>query len=73
MGLHNSEAAISLFENSIEYLSDNGIYIIEDLSISNIQKFQEYISKKDEYVVKYLLMNTKFLSNNNLIVITKNV
>ncbi len=73
-GLHTYEAAIILFENSIEYLSENGIYIIEDAQDKDLLKFKKYFDEKlSNYnyniIVLKKAVNTK--SNNNLIEIRK--
>lgn len=70
-GLHTGQAAVCLFENSIENLSDDGVYIVEDLSMEGILVLQEYLSKKEEYVVKYIIMETPKMLNNNLIIISR--
>jgi len=41
-GLHTFEAAISLFKNSHSRLSNQGIYIIEDVSLEAWEKYIEY-------------------------------
>lgn len=38
-GLHTFEANVTFFENSIHKLRPNGIYVIEDISNEDIQKF----------------------------------
>jgi len=70
-GLHTFEAATILLSNSIEYLSNNGLYIIEDLNLQAIQRFKEYIKDYAYLNVRYWLMSTQGLQNNNLIVINK--
>jgi len=73
-GLHTYEAAIILFENSIECLSENGIYIIEDAQDRDLLKFKKYFDEKlSRYNYNILIFkkarNVK--SNNNLIEIRK--
>lgn len=71
-GLHTYEAAASLFDSSIQYLSLNGLYIIEDLSINDIIKFQEHVScSNKKFSVKYCIMCTPFSIDNNLVIIKK--
>ena len=45
-GLHTFEAGKCLFENSIKNLSQSGIYIIEDVSIPDLVKYQEFLRIK---------------------------
>jgi len=66
--------AIILFENSIEFLGENGIYIIEDAQDKDLLKFKKYFDEKlSNYnyniIVLKKAVNTK--SNNNLIEIRK--
>lgn len=69
-GLHTYEAAASLFDTAFQYLSANGFYIIEDLSVNDIIKFQEHISYlKKKISVKYCMMCTPYSLDNNLVII----
>jgi hypothetical protein len=74
-GLHTFEAARCLFENvtggGMNYLSNDGIYVIEDLLFDYIKEFYLYMRNKKEFVVKYLLMDAPHRFANNLIVIKK--
>ena len=45
-GLHTYKAAIILFENSLQYLRYNGIYIIEDAQNSDLIAFKNYFDQK---------------------------
>ena len=69
-GLHNFEAGTIFFNNSIEYLSENGIYIIEDVDPSYLHKLTLYF-ENDFYVEVVRLKSNKFnlLKDNNLILI----
>ena len=71
-GLHTFKAAICLFEESISKLSDNGIYVIEDFTISDLLKFKGYFEDKS-YQVDYinLFRHNSPLNDNCLIVIRK--
>ena len=72
-GLHTGAAALCLFKNSIKYLSDTGIYCIEDLPIEGIEVLQEYFRTcANKFVVKYVIMQTPILLNNNMIIIRRN-
>ena len=73
-GLHTYEAAIILFENSIEMLSENGIYIIEDAQDKDLLKFKKYFDEKlsnYNYNILVLKKARNAKSNNNLIEIRK--
>ena len=49
-GLHDYDANIIFFENSIDILEDSGIYIIEDIDKSVVSKYEKYFEKiKDQY------------------------
>ena len=70
-GLHTFLAGITLFENSIHKLSKDGVYIIEDVNLSNILNFQKYFTDKI-FDVEYLILTSpdmKIISDNNLVVI----
>ncbi len=74
-GLHTYEAAITLFENSIEYLKDTGIYIIEDAQNRDILKFKNYFDRNISsfnYNILVLKKSKNEKTNNNLIEIRKN-
>ena len=70
-GLHQAPAAICLFENAINYLAQDGIYVIEDLLLTDVNKVREYFANKRQFVVKYAVMSTFQLFNNNMIIIRK--
>jgi len=69
-GLHTFEAGTIFFKNSIEYLSENGIFIIEDVDPSYLHKLILYF-ENDFYVEVVRLKSKKFnfLKDNNLILI----
>lgn len=46
-GLHEYSANITFFENSIRMLNDGGIYIIEDVTNDDFNKFTEYYLTKN--------------------------
>ena len=68
--MHTFEAAMSLFLNSFDKLRKNGIYIIEDINISYINKLAETLS---EYNPEIILLNdfTNSRHSNNIILIRK--
>jgi hypothetical protein len=52
-GLHTFEAATTLFENSVQNLDKNGVYVIEDINSNDLSKFSQYFDQtvfKVEYV-----------------------
>lgn len=71
-GLHTFEAGVTLFENSIDQLSNDGHYFIEDVSISDIPKFVNYFNGKN-FIVKYHMLSRPhiYINDNCLIVIRK--
>ncbi len=71
-GLHNFEAGSTLFANSIEFLSPTGIYVIEDVSFSDLHLYQEFF-KKQTFYVEYIVLERPGIdpNDNNLIVIRK--
>ena len=70
-GLHEYSANICFFENSIEFLADNGIYIIEDVYFKDEDKFIQYFKDKPYNFSLINIYHEKNISNNNLIVIRK--
>lgn len=71
-GLHTFDAAKTLFEIAVEYLADDGIYSIEDLSLVDIKKLYLLMKSYKQYAVKYLIMDAPHNWNNNLVIIKKN-
>ena len=71
-GCHRYEETINFYENSIDKLKDNGIYIIEDILLSQRKKFLEYfkLKKSNFKFVDFYRPDTN-LQNNALIVIRK--
>ena len=45
-GLHEYNANICFFENAIDFLSSDGVYIIEDVYYKDQEKFMKYFEKK---------------------------
>jgi hypothetical protein len=76
-GLHTYEAGSCLFENSINFLKDGGIYIIEDVTTADLIKYKEFFNKYDYYVEYIVMFRSKFenlyapLGDNNLVVVRK--
>lgn len=80
-GLHEYEAGITLFENSIHRLKQSGIYIIEDVTAKDLFRYKCYFEHK-AFQVGYLVANRdgsmittadswSSLEDNNLIFIRK--
>ena len=72
-GLHDYNANICLFENSIKFLSNSGIYIIEDVYFKDKQKFINYLNNSDYNYSIVDIYHKKNIANNCIIVIRKNI
>jgi len=71
-GLHEYNANICFFENSIKYLDDDGIYIIEDIYYKDKKKFINYF-KKLEYNFSIVdIFHEENIANNCIVIIRKN-
>ena len=71
-GLHNFEANICFFENSIGHLRNDGTYIIEDIYHKNQNKFLEYFKNKNYNYSLVNIYHENNIKNNSLIIIRKN-
>lgn len=71
-GLHEFNANICLFENSIKYLDNNGEYIIEDVYYKDKKKFINYFKDLDYQFSLIDIYHKKNILNNCIIVIKKN-
>ena len=71
-GLHEFNANICFFENSIKYLSSDGTYIIEDVYYKDQEKFINYFKKKNYNFALIDIYHSTNIANNCLIVINKN-
>ena len=72
-GLHEYNANICFFENSIEYLSDTGFYIIEDVYFKDKKKFINYFKNCDyNYLIVDIYHNNN-IANNCIVIVRKNV
>ena len=71
-GCHRYEETINFFENSINKLTDDGIYVVEDIVPSQRKKFLNYF-KITNYKVKMINFHRpgNYLSSNSLITIRK--
>tara|TARA_Y100000590_G_C15494368_1_gene929083 strand:+ start:140 stop:844 length:705 start_codon:yes stop_codon:yes gene_type:complete len=71
-GLHEFNANICCFENSIDRVADNGLYIIEDVYYKDKKKFINYFNKT-KYVFSVVdIHHDKNIANNCLVIIRKN-
>ena len=71
-GLHEYNANICCFENSIEFLENDGVYIIEDVFYKDQKKFLNYFKKTNYNFSIVDLYHPKNIANNCVIVIKKN-
>src|SRR6185312_6509823 len=71
-GLHAFAAGSCLFNHSISRLADDGIYVIEDVTIPDMLKYKRFFDHKN-YNVHYVTLFRPYipLEDNNLIVIRK--
>jgi hypothetical protein len=72
-GLHEYNANICFFENSIEFLTDGGIYIIEDVYFKDKEKFINYFKGSNYNYSIIDIYHKKNIANNCLVIIRKNV
>ncbi|MCF1426564.1 MAG: hypothetical protein LPD71_01575 [Shewanella sp.] len=74
-GLHEFFAGKCFFENMITSLRSDGIYIIEDVNLTDMVKYKEYFSKLDKmYEARFVYLKSPlrhFGDDNNLICVTK--
>lgn len=71
-GLHTFEAGSTLFLHSIDKLSRNGIYIIEDVYPYDLSRYKDFFQNKN-YIVEYvcLFRPSLGLADNSLVVVRK--
>lgn len=70
-GLHEFNANINLFENAIDFLDDEGIYIIEDVYYKDKSKFINYLKNKNFYYSIIDIYHKKNIANNIIVTIKK--
>lgn len=71
-GLHTFNANISLFENAVAKLSEQGVYIIEDIRLTDMSKFMQYFSATTfEYYFLSLHRPEQISTDNNMLVVKK--
>ena len=72
-GLHEYNANICFFENSIKFLSDSGVYIIEDIYFKDKEKFINYLKNTNYNYSIVDIYHKKNIANNCVVIIRKNV
>jgi hypothetical protein len=72
-GLHEYNANICFFENSIKFLSDSGVYIIEDIYFKDKEKFINYFKNTNYNYSIVDIYHKKNIANNCVVIIRKNV
>src|SRR5262249_48859493 len=71
-GIHTFDGGICLFENAAGRLRSGGIYVIEDVSLLNLNRFRAYFADKAFQVDYANLVRPKLsLGDNSLVVIRK--
>lgn len=71
-GLHTYQANMCLLENSLNFLSINGIYVIEDVYRKQIKLYVKYLTKLKLNFTIVDIYHDKTISNNCIILIKKN-
>jgi len=74
-GLHTAEAGIVFFDNTIERLADDGIYIIEDVKLPDMLVIAKHLERYGaDYDVRLVNLDRpgKSISDNSLVMVTKN-
>ena len=73
-GLHEYHAGITLFENMIGMLSNDGIYIVEDVRPMQLREYAKYFQFKEGYCVRFINLHRpqRRLLDNSLLWIVKN-
>ena len=71
-GLHTASAGKTLFINSIDKLSNSGLYVIEDVNLNDLVIYEDFFREK-KYIVNYINLLRPGLVNidNNLVTIRK--
>jgi len=71
-GLHEFNANICFFENAIDNLSDDGIYIIEDVYFKDQEKFIKYFENTNYLYSVTDIYHKQNIANNCIIIVRKN-
>jgi hypothetical protein len=67
-GLHTTDANINLFTNSFNKLKKNGIYIIEDVHILELNNIMGKLKKFNPELIVLQNKNVKYQDNNLIII-----
>lgn len=73
-GLHEFRGGRSLFENLIDRLAEDGVYLIEDVNPSDLLRYDDYFNGLGrEYYVRFVNLNRprRPFSDNSLVMITR--
>ena len=74
-GLHEFHAGKSFFEGMVKYLSQNGIYVIEDITAGDLLRYKDYfLELSDQYSAQFFNLSRPELrvGDNRLIIVRKN-
>lgn len=71
-GLHTFEAGSTLFMNSIGHLKQDGIYIIEDVDLQDLEKYDAFFNH-EIYDVEYVFLSplSQSVRHNSIITVQK--
>ena len=75
-GLHTVSAGIVFFDNVIDSLADDGIYIIEDVKLPDMLEIAKHLGRyESNYDVRLVNLDRpgKSISDNSLVMVTKNI
>jgi len=74
-GLHEFRAGKCLFENSFDKLKVGGVYVIEDVVLSDLISYRDYFKNQSVNVFQFSMQRTKLglqsINHNSLVVIQK--
>lgn len=71
-GLHEVDANLNFFHNSFDKLKKNGIYVIEDVKLFDLNTFSKKLKDFNTEIIVLDTRSTNDYINNNLVVIRKN-
>ena len=71
-GLHAFAAGVCLFEHSIDRLAPHGLYVVEDVTLPDLDRYAAYFASRD-YVVDYVRLHGRAVpeTDNNLVVVRR--
>ena len=70
-GLHTFQAGSTLFTYSIDKLAQHGVYVIEDVTCEDLEKYKEFFKTTNytvEFVTLYPSPNNAFFDNNLVVI-----